>query len=64
MSGFDAAVHLIYLASAAYSRNVSALTAHLLRDGAPAIDPADEIQAAVVVTHDGVVVNPLVRKAQ
>jgi NAD(P) transhydrogenase subunit alpha len=45
-------------ASAAYARNISALTAHLLRDGAPAIDLADEILAAVVVTHDGAVVNP------
>jgi NAD(P) transhydrogenase subunit alpha len=47
-------------ASAAYSRNVAALAAHLLRDGAPAIDLTDEIQAAVVVTHQGAVVNPLV----
>ena len=47
-------------ASAAYSRNIAALTAHLLRDGVPAIDLTDEIQAAVVVTHQGAVVNPLV----
>jgi NAD(P) transhydrogenase subunit alpha len=45
-------------ASVAYARNVTALLTHLLRDGAPAIDLADEIQAAVVLTHDGAVVNP------
>jgi len=44
-------------ASAAYARNVSAMLTYLLRDGAPAIDLADEIQAAVVVTHGGSVVN-------
>jgi NAD(P) transhydrogenase subunit alpha len=40
-------------ASTAYSRNVTALAAHILRDGAPVIDLADEILAAVVVTHHG-----------
>ncbi len=40
-------------ASAAYARNVAALTAHLVRDGAPAIDLSEEIQAAIVATHDG-----------
>jgi NAD(P) transhydrogenase subunit alpha len=49
-------------ASAAYARNVAALTAHLLRDGAPAIDLDDEILKAVVVTHGGAVVNPAVSK--
>jgi proton-translocating NAD(P)+ transhydrogenase subunit alpha len=49
-------------ASAAYARNLSALTAHLLHDGAPVIDLADEIQAAVVVTHDGAIVNPMVKE--
>jgi H+-translocating NAD(P) transhydrogenase subunit alpha len=49
-------------ASAAYARNITSLTAHLLRDGAPAIDLADEIQAAVVVTHEGAVVNPFVKE--
>ena len=44
-------------ASTAYARNVSALLAVLVRDGAPHIDTADEIQAGVVVTHDGAVVN-------
>jgi NAD(P) transhydrogenase subunit alpha len=49
-------------ASAAYARNVAALTAHLLRDGAPAIDLDDEILKAVVVTHGGAIVNPAVSK--
>ncbi|MDQ7910181.1 NAD(P) transhydrogenase subunit alpha [Phytohabitans sp. ZYX-F-186] len=40
-------------ASLAYSRNVSALLRHLVRDGALAIDPTDEIQAGVVLTHGG-----------
>lgn len=46
-------------ASAAYSRNVSALLQHLLVDGHVVIDLDDEIQAGVVVTHDGSVVHPL-----
>lgn len=40
-------------ASMAYSRNASALLRHLVRDGAPAIDLTDEIQAGVVLTHGG-----------
>ena len=40
-------------ASAAYARNVSPLLLHLVEDGALAIDPTDEIQAGVVITHDG-----------
>ena len=48
-------------ASAAYARNVVALLAHLIRDGRPVLDPADEITAGVLVTHDGEVVHPAVR---
>jgi NAD(P) transhydrogenase subunit alpha len=44
-------------ASTAYARNLSALLAHLIRDGALQIDPTDEIQAGVVVTHQGAIVN-------
>jgi NAD(P) transhydrogenase subunit alpha len=44
--------------SAAYSRNISALLLHLTRDGVLAIDTSDEIQAGVVITHDGTVVHP------
>jgi NAD(P) transhydrogenase subunit alpha len=44
-------------ASNAYSRNISALLLHLTKDGALAIDTADEIQAGVVIAHDGKVVH-------
>jgi NAD(P) transhydrogenase subunit alpha len=47
-------------ASAAYARNITALVTHLIRDGRPVIDLDDEIQAAVVVTHGGHVVNPMI----
>jgi H+-translocating NAD(P) transhydrogenase subunit alpha len=40
-------------ASSAYSRNISALLAHIVRDGAVAVDPTDEIQAGVLVCHQG-----------
>jgi H+-translocating NAD(P) transhydrogenase subunit alpha len=49
-------------ASSAYSRNISALLLSMVTDGALVIDPADEVQAGVVVTHDGQVVNPAVAK--
>ncbi len=44
-------------ASNAYSRNISALLLHLTRDGALAIDTSDEIQAGVVIAHDGTIVH-------
>jgi H+-translocating NAD(P) transhydrogenase subunit alpha len=47
-------------ASTAYSHNVVALLAELVRDGALRIDPADEIQGGVVVTHQGKVIHPAV----
>jgi H+-translocating NAD(P) transhydrogenase subunit alpha len=47
-------------ASTAYSHNVVALLAELIHDGALTIDPADEIQAGVVVTHQGQVIHPAV----
>jgi NAD(P) transhydrogenase subunit alpha len=47
-------------ASTAYSHNIVALLADLVRDGALRIDLADEIQAGVVVTHQGTVVHPAV----
>jgi H+-translocating NAD(P) transhydrogenase subunit alpha len=47
-------------ASTAYSRNLDNLLRHLVRDGAVRIDPADEIQAGVVVTHQGAVPNETV----
>jgi NAD(P) transhydrogenase subunit alpha len=47
-------------ASTAYSHNIVALLAELVRGGALTIDPADEIQAGVVVTHRGQVIHPAV----
>jgi NAD(P) transhydrogenase subunit alpha len=44
-------------ASNAYSRNISSLLAYLTSDGALVIDTGDEIQAGVVITHDGRVVS-------
>jgi len=42
--------------SNAYSRNISTLLLHMTKDGALNIDTADEIQAGVVIAHDGKVV--------
>ena len=47
-------------ASAAYSRNVTALLLHMTSDGSLAVDPQDEIQAGVVITHAGRVIHPAV----
>jgi H+-translocating NAD(P) transhydrogenase subunit alpha len=47
-------------ASTAYSHNIAALLAELVRGGMLTIDPADEIQAGVVVTHQGQVIHPAV----
>jgi NAD(P) transhydrogenase subunit alpha len=47
-------------ASAAYSRNVTALLLYLIRDGSIVIDLTDEIQAGVVITYGGQVVHPAV----
>jgi H+-translocating NAD(P) transhydrogenase subunit alpha len=44
-------------ASNAYSRNVSTLLEYMTKDGVLAIDTSDEIQAGVVITHDGAVVH-------
>jgi NAD(P) transhydrogenase subunit alpha len=45
-------------ASAMYARNVSTLLQYLVKDGVLAIDRDDELQAGVVITHDGQVVHP------
>ncbi|HUN38303.1 MAG TPA: NAD(P) transhydrogenase subunit alpha [Trebonia sp.] len=47
-------------ASVAYSHNIAALLGELVHDGALTIDPADDIQAGVVVTHQGQVIHPAV----
>ncbi|HWG65233.1 MAG TPA: NAD(P) transhydrogenase subunit alpha [Streptosporangiaceae bacterium] len=44
-------------ASAAYARNISSLLLHMVADGALVIDPEDDIQAGVLITHDGSVVH-------
>jgi len=44
--------------SAFLARNISALLLHMVSDGALVIDPTDEIQAGVVITHDGAVIQP------
>jgi NAD(P) transhydrogenase subunit alpha len=49
-------------ASVAFSHNVTALLLDLVHDGALAIDPEDEIQAGVVVTRGGQVIDPAVLK--
>ena len=49
-------------ASNAFSRNISALLLHMTVDGALQIDTTDEIQAGVVITRDGEVVQPAVAK--
>jgi NAD(P) transhydrogenase subunit alpha len=45
-------------ASAAFARNVSSLLLHMVSDGALAVDPSDDIQAGVVITHGGEVIHP------
>jgi NAD(P) transhydrogenase subunit alpha len=49
-------------ASAAYSRNLTALLRHLVREGELSLDLSDEIQAGVVITHAGRVVHPAVTR--
>jgi H+-translocating NAD(P) transhydrogenase subunit alpha len=49
-------------ASNAYSRNISALLLSMVSEGVLTIDISDEIQAGVVVTHDGQVVHQAVAK--
>jgi H+-translocating NAD(P) transhydrogenase subunit alpha len=45
-------------ASAMYARNVSSLLQYLVSDGELVIDRDDELQAGVLITHDGRVVHP------
>lgn len=46
--------------SAAYAHNVVALLDQLVHGGELVIDLTDQVQSAVVVTHEGAVVNPAV----
>jgi NAD(P) transhydrogenase subunit alpha len=54
----DLAATVPTAASCAYSRNVTALLLHLVRDGALTVDRSDEIGAGVVLAHAGQVVHP------
>lgn len=45
-------------ASSMYARNISALLQYLVKDGALVVDRDDDLQAGVLVTHDGQVVHP------
>jgi len=49
-------------ASNAYSRNISALLLQMTKDGALVIDTSDEIQAGVVIAHDGKIVHEAVAR--
>jgi H+-translocating NAD(P) transhydrogenase subunit alpha len=49
-------------ASNAYSRNISTLLLHMTKDGALVIDTGDEIQAGVVIAHDGKIVHEAVAR--
>jgi NAD(P) transhydrogenase subunit alpha len=44
--------------SAFLARNIATLLLYMVKDGALAIDPGDEIQAGVVITHEGTVIHP------
>jgi NAD(P) transhydrogenase subunit alpha len=59
--------HLIsgvaYHASQMFANNLTSFLKHLTKDGRIAIDTADEITAATLVTRDGKVVHPQVREA-
>jgi NAD(P) transhydrogenase subunit alpha len=45
-------------ASGMYARNISGLLQYMVKDGALAIDLDDDLQAGVVIAHDGRVVHP------
>src|SRR4029079_14482814 len=46
-----------------YAKNIQTLVQHLLKEGALALDFADEITAGATITHDGKVVNEATAKA-
>jgi NAD(P) transhydrogenase subunit alpha len=52
--------HLAAAASTAYAHRAAALLARLVHHGVLVIDPADPVQAAIVVTHHGTVLNDAV----
>jgi NAD(P) transhydrogenase subunit alpha len=50
-----------YHASQMYSRNLTTLLQHLVKDGALNLDTADEITVGCLVTHGGEIVHPRLR---
>jgi len=59
---FNLASTVPYHASYMYARNLSAFLLHLVKSGSLQLDERDEITGATLLTRDGHVVNPLVRK--
>ncbi|HTS12462.1 MAG TPA: NAD(P) transhydrogenase subunit alpha [Candidatus Limnocylindrales bacterium] len=51
-----------YHASQMYARNVTAFLTHLLKDGKPRLDVADEIIRSTLITRGGEIVNARVRE--
>jgi H+-translocating NAD(P) transhydrogenase subunit alpha len=62
MGLFNIAGMVPYHASYMYARNLSAFLMYLIKDGKPRIDDRDEIINATLLTRDGEVVNPFVRR--
>jgi NAD(P) transhydrogenase subunit alpha len=60
IGGSNLPAEMASASSAAYARNLAALLKLLVVDGKLTIDLADEVQGAVVVTHDGKVTNPAI----
>lgn len=58
IGGDNLAATMPAAASAAYSRNITAMLRYLAPDGSLLIDPADEIVAGTLVTSAGTVVHP------
>ena len=54
---------LAYDASRLYARNVQALLEYVIKDGALALDPNDEIVAGTTITRDGEIVHDATRAA-
>jgi len=50
-------------ASQLYSRNISALVLHVVRDGSVAVDLSDDITKGACITHDGRIVHDPTRAA-
>jgi NAD(P) transhydrogenase subunit alpha len=52
-----------YHASQMYSKNITTFLAHLVKNGALQVDPADEITRETLVTHDGAIVHERVKQS-